>query len=166
MRVQTGFVTAASIFLAGALTALAIPYVVRVTAQKWFFPSEHREIARVTSPDGAVDAVTDEIECGAPCSSIYEVSIVPRAAPQRENAQIFTGEGMLNAKVSWVQPHLLNISYDKAFVDSYRSVTYPLGPQPSNGHVYAVEIRLSPSSPDFSYLTSVENHGDVKRSSQ
>jgi len=61
---------------------------------------------------------------------------------------------MANPQIRWDEAHLLDISYDKAFIDSFRNVAYPFGKE---GHPdswnYEVEIRLVPTSSRFSYLT-------------
>lgn len=141
-------------FIAGAAFAVLVPRLIRNVADRWIFPKERRETARITSPDGTVDAVAEITECGAPCPSTYIVSVVPKGKVRTStNEQVFIAADTVNAKLQWTEAHLLNVTYDKAFIDSFRNVAYPFG---RAGDVqswnYAVEIRLSPTSPDFSYL--------------
>jgi hypothetical protein len=142
-------------FIAGVAVGIVAPRLFHDVADKVLFPEHRREIARATSPDGTVDAVMEGIECGAPCSSGYSVSVVPKGAPPPKDPvqQVFIADAVVNAQIRWNEPHLLDISYDKAFIHSFRNVTYPLG---RRGNVeswrYAVEIHLSPSSARFSYL--------------
>lgn len=142
-------------FIAGVAAAAFVPKLVGRVADRWLFPKDRREAARTTSPDGTVDAVTEMIECGAPCSSTYAVSVVRRgaAAPADPVQQVFVADDMVNAGVQWKESHLLDISYDRAFIRSFRNVTYPLGRfGDEESWRYAVEIHLSPSSARFSYL--------------
>lgn len=151
-------------FAAGAACAVLVPRLVAGLADKWIFPTDRREVARATSPDGAVDAVIDVIECGAPCSSRYEVFLIPRTAASETNAvqPVFVADYTVNTQARWMEPHLLDISYDKAFILSFHNVVYPLG-RPGNEESwrYAVEVRLSPSSSRFSYLSEANpgSHG-------
>jgi hypothetical protein len=152
-------------FSAGIAVGILAPWLLRDGAGRVLFPEHRHEIARATSPDGTVDAVMEGIECGAPCSSGYSVSVVPKgSAPPKDPVQhILVADDMVNAQIRWNESHLLDISYDRAFIHSFRNVTYPLG---QRGNVeswrYAVEIRLSPSSARFSYLVD----GNQARASQ
>jgi hypothetical protein len=143
-------------FVTGVAVAVFAPWLFHVAADRVLFPEHRAEAMRITSPDGNVDAIAERIECGAPCSSEYAVSVVPRGAPAPRGLvqQIFLANDIVNAQVRWKEPHLLDIAYDRAFIQSFRNVTYPLG---RRGDVeswrYAVEIHLSPSSTRFSYLT-------------
>jgi len=142
-------------FIAGIAAAVLVPKLIGRVADRWIFPKDRREAARTTSPDGTVDAVTEVIECGAPCSSTYAISVVPRGAtaPADPVQPVFVADDIVNARVQWKESHLLDISYDKAFIRSFRNVTYPLGqPGDEASWRYAVEIHLSPSSARFSYL--------------
>lgn len=143
-------------FVFGIAIAVLAPWLFHAAADKVLFPEHRTEAARITSPDGSVDAVAERIECGAPCSSGYAVSIVARgaAAPRDPVQQIFLAADTVNAQLRWKEPHLLDIAYDRAFIHSFRNVAYPLG-RSGNAESwhYAVEIHLSPSSTRFSYLT-------------
>jgi len=136
-----------------------MPKLIGRVADRWLFPKDRHEAARITSPDGTVDAVTEMIECGAPCSSTYAVSVVPKggSAPMDAVQEVFVADDMVNVRVQWKESRLLDISYDKAFIRTFRNVTYPLG-RPGNEESwrYAVEIHLSPSSARFSYLADTK----------
>lgn len=143
-------------FAMGVGAAFFIPWLVSAAASNWLFPPERTEIARITSPDGAVDAVTEQIDyCGAPCSTMYEVSIVPKGAPASNSTerQVFVGEDVSKGKVGWDESHLLAISYDGALIDMFHNVAYPLAQRGRiDRDLYMVEVHLSPTSPKFSYL--------------
>jgi hypothetical protein len=144
-------------FIVGLAVGVGGPRLIRREADRLIFPEHRSEIARVTSPDGTVDAVMELTECGAPCSSGYAVTIVPKgnAALRDPVQQVFIADDMVNAQIRWQEAHLLVISYDKAFIDDFRNVAYPFG---RAGDVeswrYEVEIRLAPSSSGFSYLAN------------
>ena len=142
-------------FLAGIAAAALAPWLVSRGADH-VFPLQLKEIARVTSPDGAVDAVMIRDNCGAPCSFGYSVFIVPRGTrPPRNFAQVvFSADDMTDEKLVWKQPHLLDIAYSQALIHTFRNVSHPFGEfgaKEQNWH-YRVEIQLAPSSSGFSYL--------------
>src|SRR5271169_4249919 len=99
-------------FIGGVACAVLAPWLIGRVADRWLFPKDRHEIARTTSPDGTVDAVTEMIECGAPCSSTYAVSVVPRGgtAPTDPVQQVFMADDMVNAHVQWKESRLLDIS--------------------------------------------------------
>ena len=143
-------------FLAGAAFAVFVPRLVRAVGDRLIFPADRREAARSTSPDGIVDAVTEVIECGAPCSTRYAVSVVPRGAPpSRDPVRLaLMADDMVNTKARWKEPHLLEVVYDRALILSFRNVAYPFAREGDiKSWDYAVEIRLTPSSGNFSYLS-------------
>ena len=142
-------------FVAGIAAAIVVPRLIRVAADRVLFPEHRTEIVRVTSPDAAVDAVAERIDCGPPCSSGYAVSVVPRgtSTPKDSVQHVFFANDVVHPQVQWKEPHLLDIAYDKAFINGFRNVTYPLGRVGNVGSwSYAVEVRLSPTSARFSYL--------------
>jgi len=142
-------------FVAGIASAVLVPKLIGGAAHRWLLPKDRHEVERTTSPDGTVDAVTEVTECGAPCSSTYIVSVVPRGRKASRDAvqQVFVADDLVNARVHWKELYLLDISYDRAFIHSFCNVAYPLGrPGDVESWRYAVEIHLSPSSARFSYL--------------
>ncbi|HKV61528.1 MAG TPA: hypothetical protein VJO16_06425 [Candidatus Acidoferrum sp.] len=148
-------------FIAGIAIGTMAPRLIRGAVDRQLFPEHRREISRATSPDGTVDAVLEGIECGAACSSGYSVSVVPKGnAPLKDPVQqVFAADDMVNAQIRWDEAHLLDISYDKAFIHNFRNVAYPFGRAGDEGSWrYAVEIHLIPSSPRFSYL--VDGNGN------
>lgn len=145
-------------FFAGIAVAIVLPRLTDAAAKRWVFPEEYTEVARVTSPDGVVDAVMQETNCGAPCSSVYYVSIVQRGGlPQRDPLrQVFVADDMVNPQIRWQEPHLLAISYDRALIHEFRNLAYPFARAGDVGSWdYMAEIRLVPSSTRFSYLEAV-----------
>jgi hypothetical protein len=136
-------------FLAGIVAASAAPWLVSSIDDR-LLPENRKEIARVTSPDGAVDAVMIRTNCGAPCSFGYEVYILgkgkrPPSDPQRA---LFSADDVLAGEISWTQPHLLSIGYTRAKIYSFRNISYPFGEfgAKEKNWKYEVELRLAPSS--------------------
>jgi len=142
-------------FLAGVITAVVVPWLVSTAANR-VFPLALKEIARVSSPDGAVDAVMIRDNCGAPCSYGYSIFIVPKGttAPKNFAQVVFSADDMVNGTLVWKQPHLLAVSYSKATIQKFRNFSFPFGEfgAKEKNWDYKVEIQLAPSSNGFSYL--------------
>jgi hypothetical protein len=139
-------------FLAGIACAVVVPLLLGRAADRLF---DVKEIARVTSPDGAVDAVMIRDNCGAPCSYGYSVFVVPKgqAAPSDLKRNVFSADEMVGERLAWKQAHLLSVVYEKALIYSFRNVSYPLGEfhaRQKNWN-YKVEIQLGPPAA-FAYL--------------
>jgi hypothetical protein len=117
------------------------------------------EEARVTSPDGQWDALMiREPQGGALGGTWWNVFIVPRAkgAPREDSHVIFQSPTITGQRLVWKQAHLLEVHYDVAHVVQFRNLwgSYELGDSKiSEKPNYYVEVRLVPSSPDFSLLT-------------
>ncbi len=142
-------------FVLGVALAILVPKLVIGGLKKVLFPDHRSEVSRVTSPDGIVDAVMVLSNCGAPCPANYSIVVVPRGgkAPADLDQYVFSADDMVNPKLSWNQPHLLQIAFTKALINNFRNLSHPFGvPGKVESWNYAVEIRLAPSSPDFSYL--------------
>jgi hypothetical protein len=145
----------ASWFLAGAASALVVPNLLRAVLDYIVFPEQRDEISRVSSPDGAVDGVMIRSDCGAPCSTNYSVFVVPKGSRVRENSdqKVFSADDMSDQRLTWSEPHLLEIGYGRALIISFQNVTSPFT-RTRNAifSQYRVEIRLAPALPGFSYL--------------
>ena len=145
-------------FLCGVAVGALGPTLFRLAASRLLFPEHRTEVVRLTSPDGRADAVAERIECGAPCSSGYAVSVVPKGVADATEAtqRVFLAGEIVNPQLKWSEPHVLDIAYDKALIESFRNVAYPLG-RPGNVESwgYAVEILLSASSCDKKCAPSV-----------
>ena len=142
-------------FLAGVGAAICAPTIFDAAVGRFIFPHQRKEIARVTSPDGTVDAVSVESNCGVPCSLEYHLSIVPKGAPAPGKAEdeVLYAENAVNPRVKWKDRRLLEFGYDKARIEYFRNIAYPfLHSEDKAAADYMVEIRLAPSSPTFSYL--------------
>ena len=122
--------------------------------------SKLTEEMRVRSPDGQLDAVIVSDYWGEAIGGIEWYLYVVRkghAIPTGPDQAIFWGESMRGEKIRWKQPHLIELQYDRALIMKFRNLwglheietvgTYGEGD-------YDVEVRLSPTSPDFSLLQS------------
>ena len=147
-------------FVTGVGTAIIVPHLAGFAANR-ILPEQHTEVQRATSPDGMVDAVLVESDCGAPCSTGYSVSLVPKgeAAPRDAAEQVLLAEYVVNPKIRWKESRLLEFAYDRALIHSFRNVEYPFArPGKSGSFGYIVEILLAPSSLRYSYLDSTGSH--------
>ena len=118
------------------------------------------EQSRVTSPNGQLDAVLIQDSYGGAVgggieSDVYVVrkgaSIGTDKAHTVLQAEPFTG-----GRLVWKQDHLLEIHYDIARIEQFRNVwgLWEVEDVGSTGQRdFEVEIRLEPSSGDFSILT-------------
>ncbi len=116
------------------------------------------EEARVTSPDGRFDAVMTREAVGGVLGGVYwNVFKVPKNAPAPKDdtntilyAAVLRGESLV-----CTQNHLLEIHYNLAHIEQFRNLW---GSNEVQGRGwrkgdYSAEVRLVPSSPDFSFLT-------------
>ena len=123
------------------------------------------EETRVTSPNGELDAVlVREDGGGAPGGWEWYVYIVAKGNPvvRPRSHSIFNAGTLTDEKVIWTQEHLLEIHYDIAEINQFTNIWGSSEIQ--NGrkgrNEYFVEIRLAPSSRDFSLLTP---NGDFRQ---
>ena len=83
------------------------------------------EVSRVTSPDGRVDAIVFENNCGAPCSFGYEVELAAKGS--RRGDEVASLEGASRNEQAWginvrsSGPDELSVEYFKA--DNARLLT-------------------------------------------
>ena len=117
------------------------------------------EEARVTSPGGRFDAVmVREAYGGGAGGFLWYVFIVPKGktAPSDQSFPIFRAGTLTGEKLSWEQPHLLEIHYDVAEIEEFRNLWGIYEVQrvdPEREDPFVVEVKLVPSTPDFSLLT-------------
>jgi hypothetical protein len=123
------------------------------------------EEARVTSPDGSFDAVMTRESIGGVLGGVYwDIFIVPKGTPvpERDNKNTILEAAVLTGdKLVWKQNHLLEVHYDMAHIEQFRNLwgsNEVRGGSWRKGD-YLVEVRLAPSSSDFSFIT---RDGDFK----
>jgi hypothetical protein len=147
-------------FVAGIVVTLGTTWLLHASTRHFLGQNLH-EIARATSPDGAVDAVLLINGCGAMCADNYLVTVVPKGtnAPADIENYLFSADDMADGQIRWRQSHLLEISYNKALIYQFRNLSHPFA-KPGNieSWKYRVEVRLAPASPDFSYLQGATAH--------
>jgi hypothetical protein len=116
------------------------------------------EQARVSSPSGLLDAVlVREDGGGAAGGWEWYVYIVPKGSPVNSEAgPTFNAGTLTGCKLTWTSAHLLDIHYDVVHINQFSNLWNSREPE-SLGNAaareYLVEIRLVPSSPDYSLLT-------------
>jgi hypothetical protein len=148
-----------------AITLCAAVILCLLTACGKPTPSTWIEKARVTSPDGLYDAVMT-VEAVGPVlgGGVYwNVFIVPKgvAAPKDDKNSVLNASVLRGEKLVWKQKHLLEVHYDIAEIEEFQNVwgSYKLQGRGWRPGDYMAEVRLAPSSPDFSLLTP---DGDFK----
>jgi len=121
--------------------------------------SRFSEEARVTSPNGALDAVMILENGSGPLGGLaWHACIVAKgsAVDVHKSHEIFRASTLTGEKLIWSQPHLLEIHYDMANIEEFRNL-WALDEIRDVGSTgerdYFVEIRLEPSSHGFSLLT-------------
>jgi hypothetical protein len=76
------------------------------------------EKERLTSPDGKVDAIVTESDCGAPCSFVYEVSLAPTRSHSGKRVAYLDaathGKGEWGVTLRWLDSTTLSVEYVKA----------------------------------------------------
>ncbi|MGH9699157.1 MAG: hypothetical protein ACRD5R_05910 [Candidatus Acidiferrales bacterium] len=123
--------------------------------------STSAEQERVTSPNGQLDAVlVRDPYGGAIGGGIYwDVYIVTKGNPihMKSAKEIFRADSMTNGSLVWKGNHLLEIHYDIAQIEQFRNLwgLHEVEDVGSRGERdFEVEIRLAPTSGDFSLLKS------------
>jgi hypothetical protein len=80
--------------------------------------SSRDEVSRVTSPDGRVDALVFETNCGVPCSFGYEVELGAKGS--RRGEQVVSLDGAIRngqawgINLKWLGPDKLSVEYLRA----------------------------------------------------
>jgi len=76
------------------------------------------EVLRVTSPDGRVDALVFEENCGVPCSFAYEVELVAKGDRGGEEAALLEGavrgQNAWGVNLNWIDSNKLSVEYLRA----------------------------------------------------
>lgn len=101
--------------------------------------TDGKEIARVTSPDGRVDAIVIEVRTGATVPTPTELYISPKGAKPILDDLVLRGDHFENVSVRWESDKLLELSYSAAriyrFSNFWRSRSI-------DDSAYLVEIKL------------------------
>lgn len=104
------------------------------------------ERARVTSPDGTLQAVVAERASSATVSTPIELYLVPIYGTL-PSEPVLLGDRFENLRVSWKGPTLVEVQYDKGRIFRFTNFWQSSNPEQSQ---HVVEIRLKPSSDSFS----------------
>jgi hypothetical protein len=87
----------------------------------------------------------------------WYVFIVPKgdAAPKGDKNSLLYASVLRGEKLVWKQNHLLEVHYDIAHIEEFQNLwgSYELQGRGWRTGDYLAEVRLVPSSPDFSLLT-------------
>ena len=158
------FWLSALLIVVGLLLGLTICFVGPSTLRRVFPPDRTNavELTRTVSPDGRFDAVLVRDEWGGGMGGfMWFVFIVPKGEklPSTYDKPIFVAGRLSRAAIIWKQPHLIEISYDKAEIERFQNVWAWWDGRQSDAERknYYVEIRLAPFTPDYSILTPTGN---------
>jgi hypothetical protein len=131
------FIAYASLFLLGLLTAAAME-----TLQDYVTQWSQRELVRVTSTDGRVDAVFAEQSHG-PLREVGALYLVPKGDPASPSGALFHGTAFKQPpKLVWRKPQLLEMVYGTGCINGFANVWHSGVVEGGN---YYVEVRLSPT---------------------
>jgi hypothetical protein len=148
---------AALTFCLGIAASIVVPYALRKASHS--LDSNQTEEMRVTSPSGKLDAVIVRDSYGGAAGGfewyVY-IMLKGKAAPTDGAHAFFQASRLSGEKLVWNEARLLEVHYDIAEIESFRNLwglheVQDVGP--TGEQDYDVEIRLVPSSPDFSILT-------------
>ncbi len=78
-----------------------------------FAPCSEKELLRITSPDGKVDAVLVKGDCGATTSYSYDIFIVPRGESTKKTKAVFKADHVKNESLQWLAPKILEVKYGR-----------------------------------------------------
>jgi len=116
------------------------------------------EEMRVTSPDDRFDAVLVRDSYGGALGGIEWYAYIVRkgrSAPSDSDKAVFWAESLRGENILWKRPHLVELQYDHALIVKLRNL-WALDMIEGVGSAgegdYYVEVRLDPTSPDFSLL--------------
>lgn len=156
------FLILVGLLLIAACVVIGWEIVVPLALFSLFDVPSHDEVARVTSPDGLIDAVLVESNGGATDPFWYDVYLVPKGLPYSNSASaVYLSNASRNADADgadlrWETPLRLEVRFlqaDKATVRNTptnvagRQITVVLGPgisdasAPSGGMLYNLHHR-------------------------
>jgi hypothetical protein len=98
-----------------------------------------QEISRITSPDSVVDAVLIERGVGATVATPSEIYIVPKGG-KVTGEPLLRGDHMDKLTLIWKQSRLLEVSYAKGRIFSFRNFWESADVQ---NWTYIVELKLT-----------------------
>lgn len=100
-------------------------------------PCTDSEVDRIRSPDGKVDVIIVNRNCGATTKDVYRVSLAQAGEIPDKNSSIFLADNVEDLHIAWLAPKKLVISYKAARIFNYINFWSPQG---LNGFRYVVSI--------------------------
>jgi hypothetical protein len=108
--------------------------------------SSRDEVLRVASPDGSIDALLFETNCGAPCSFAYEVHLVERGSHSGEEVASLEAatrnDQAWGVNLKWLGTDTISVEYLRA--ENARLLKQTVG---IAGHDVKVSLRSGVSDP-------------------
>jgi hypothetical protein len=143
-----------TIFLAGLLAAATVK-----TMHDYIVELDHRELVRVTSPDGSVDAVSVRpiVRYFNAPSALY---LVRKQDPAPAWGPVLRlTEDPESPRLVWKGPQLLEVQFERGCVEGFTNLWHS---NDIEGGRYYIEIRLAPSAV-FSCLKSTPEQTALHR---
>ena len=110
--------------------------------------ASHREVSRVASPDGKVEAVLDEVNGGATTSYSYALYLVPKGTTKLPSSDVvFVADHTENLQIEWAEAKLLHIKYREARIFQFSNFWQS---KEVDSFQYVVELRLMPTTDHWS----------------
>jgi hypothetical protein len=158
VRIRTNIRYQTTLLVAGAIFASCFLTACKEGNDRATASGNQIEEARVTSPDGRHDAVMTREAIGGSLGGVYwDVFIVPKGAvaPRDDKMSLLHAAVLRGEKLLWKQNHLLEVQYDIAHIEEFRNLwgSNEIEDRGWRKGDYLTEVRLVPSSPDFSFLT-------------
>ncbi len=104
--------------------------------------SPAKEMQRVLSPDGQIEAILIARETGATVATPFELYVVPAGQDWSGYSPLMKGDKFDEINIVWQQPKLVEIRYKKGRIFSFANFWSSSKVQ---DHKYVVELRLIPS---------------------
>jgi hypothetical protein len=107
---------------------------------------ERKEVRRIRSPDGRVDAVLVRTNAGATTPFGWDVYVVPAGEHPSKKDENFAADELTpdSLSIRWLRPKVLEIAYDHARI--YHFSSFWESPKVDN-YGYVVELRLRRTGP-------------------
>jgi len=110
--------------------------------------ASHRDVSRVASPDGKVEAVLDEVNGGATTSYSYALYLVPKGATKFPSKDmVFVADHIEDLHLEWAESKLLHIKYREARIFQFSNFWQN---KEVDSFQYVVELRLMPMTDHWS----------------
>jgi hypothetical protein len=108
----------------------------------------HRELKRVTSPDGVIDAILAEVITDSLSANAYAVYLAPAGTKLDLQSDVFERKAFYANRIDglelvWKEPKFLEVRYERGDIFGFQNYYWLRSD-------YIVEVRIVPQSKSFS----------------